>query len=386
MIVGFASNLYKKYEGSTFEILADTFFSALDVAGLNKDEIEGLFITALPGTFDGYAALHFPTTQIAQYLGIKPKFTKVFDYGGASALSMIYHAYKAIKAGEGDTIACIVGGKASDLRGKGVTVDSVDKAYSDVSITPFDKLFRGLNDLNPVSDYALVANRHKYLFGSTDEQRALIAVRQRFNAQNNDKAMFRDPLTVEQVLKSSMVSEPLRLLEIVYPIDGFHVFIVSKRTSKSSLRPIDVLAYGEAHWTIMPTELDDIIYTPTVQSAKNIFDLNKVDAFELYDSFTITVMLQVEDIGLAEKGKGGEFFEKHDTTYLGDTPINTGGGSLNTGQPAYMSGGVILEEALLQLNSMAKGHQVKDADIVFLNGIGGWNRAHSVSLVLGEEK
>ncbi|MEM3209595.1 MAG: thiolase family protein [Saccharolobus sp.] len=386
MIVGFASNLYKKYDGSTFELLSDTLFSALEMAGLNKEEIDGLFITNLPGTFDGYSTLHFPTTQISQYLGIRPKFTKVFDYGGASALSMIYHAYKSIKSGEGNTIACIVGGKSSELRNKGVTVDSVDKAYSDVSITPFDKIFRGLNDLNPVSDYALVANRHKYLFKSTDEQRALIAVRQRFNAQNNDKAIFREPLTIEKILESPIVSEPLRLLEIVYPIDGFHVFIVSKKTSKSSLRPIEILGYGEAHWTLMPTELDDIVYTPAVQSAKGIFDLNKVDAFELYDSFTITVMLQTEDIGLAEKGKGGEFFEKHNTTYLGDIPINTGGGSLNTGQPAYMSGGVILEEALLQLNSMANGHQVKDANVIFLNGIGGWNRAHSVSLVLGERK
>ncbi|MEM0294206.1 MAG: hypothetical protein QXF93_06370 [Saccharolobus sp.] len=116
MIVGFASNLYKKYDGSTFELLSDTLFSALEMAGLNKEEIDGLFITNLPGTFDGYSTLHFPTTQISQYLGIRPKFTKVFDYGGSSALSMIYHAYKSIKSGEGNTIACIVGGKSSELR------------------------------------------------------------------------------------------------------------------------------------------------------------------------------------------------------------------------------------------------------------------------------
>nr|WP_206760576.1 thiolase family protein [Sulfolobus islandicus] len=355
------------------------------MAGLDKNYVDGIYLTYLPGTFDGYANSHFFTNQVAQYLGIRPKFTQIFDYGGASALSMIHRAYKAIKAGEGETILCIVGGKATELRNKGVTVDAIDKAYPNVSLTPFDRLFRGLNDLNPVSDYALVANRHKYLFKSTDEQRALIAVRQRFNAMQNSKAMFKDPLTIEQVLKSPLVSYPLHLLEIVYPIDGFHVFVVSKRSGKSALTNIDILGYGEAHWPFMPTELDEIVYTPAVESSKGLLN-GRIDAFELYDSFTITVMLQVEDIGLAEKGKGGSFFENHDTTFKGDVPINTGGGSLNTGQPAYMSGGVILEEALLQLNDMADGHQVKGTDVVFLNGIGGWNRSHSVSLVLGEKK
>ena len=387
MITGFASSLYKKYEGSTFELLTDTTLSALEMAGLEKNDIDGMFITSLPGTFDGYATSHFFTNQVSQYLGIKPKFTDMIDYGGASALTMIYKAYKAIRAGEAESVLCIVGGKASYLRSKGVPVDSVDKAYNNmVSITPFDKLFRGLEELNPVSDYALVANRHKHLFKSTDEQRALIAVRQRFNAMQNDKAMFREPLTVDQVLNSTMVSYPLRLLEIVYPIDGFHVFVVSKKKkSKSAIRELDILGYGEAHWPSMPSELDDIVYTPAVESAKGLLN-EKIDAFELYDSFTITVLLQAEDIGLAEKGKGGEFFEKHDTTYKGDVPINTGGGTLNLGQPAYMSGGVILEEALLQLNDIADGHQVKGANTVLVNGIGGWNRSHSVTLVLGEKK
>ncbi|MEM0092078.1 MAG: thiolase family protein, partial [Saccharolobus sp.] len=87
-----------------------------------------------------------------------------------------------------------------------------------------------------------------------------------------------------------------------------------------------------------------------------------------------------------EKGNVGKFVESHNLKYNGDIPINTGGGSLNTGQPAYMSGGVILEEALLQLNNMANGHQVKDANVIFLNGIGWWSRRHAVTLVLGEKK
>lgn len=87
---------------------------------------------------------------------------------------------------------------------------------------------------------------------------------------------------------------------------------------------------------------------------------------------------------MTKKGKGGEFVERTDITYQGEVPVNTGGGSLNVGQPAFMSGGVILEEAILQLNNMATNHQVKDVNRVLINGIGGWNRGHSVTMVLGE--
>ena len=201
----------------------------------------------------------------------------------------------------------------------------------------------------------------------------------------NKKAMFRDPITVKDVLESRIVSYPLHLLEIVYPIDGFHVFIVSKKESRSKLKNINILGYGEAHWSGLPSEWDDIIYTPTIESSKRAgVNLEKIDAFQLYDSFTITVMLQLEDIGLVEKGKVGKFVEENDLTYKGNIPVNTGGGSLNTGQPAYMSGGVILEEALLQLNNMAEGRQVSDVKNVLINGIGWWSRAHAVTLVLGE--
>ncbi len=210
-------------------------------------------------------------------------------------------------------------------------------------------------------------------------------MQQRFNAKGNDRAMYRNDLSVQDVLSSPVVSSPLHLLEIVYPVDGFHAFVVSSRGSGSSLRNVGIKAYGEVHWAEMPTELPDITVTPARESSRiAAFDLERVDAFELYDSFTITVLLQLEDIGLVEKGKVAELIEKRDLRYSGDLPLNTGGGSLNCGQPAYMSGGVILEEALLQLNSMAHGHQVSSVKNVLLNGMGGWSRSHSVTLVLGE--
>ncbi|WP_054837208.1 thiolase family protein [Metallosphaera hakonensis] len=385
MILGFSSSIQKTYPGSTFNMLSDTVDKALEMAHLSRGDVDGIIATFLPGTFDGNLTLHFYTGQLAQYLGIRPRFLDYVDFGGASALAMLYRAEKAISSGDAENVILIVGGKASPVRERKVTADSVDRSYQGIRITPFDEFFRVYDDMNPVTDYALVANRHSHLFGTTDEQRAEISVKQRFNASGNERAMYRDRITVKDVLSSRMISSPLRLLEIVYPVDGFHVFVVGRSSRNSDMRPLRIKYFGEAHWPEMPPELPDIVSTPAVESSRGAKPLlERVDCFQLYDSFTITVLLQIEDVGLAEKGKGGRFAEEVDFTYQGEIPINTGGGSLNVGQPAYMSGGVILEEALIQLNGKGEGRQVKGVDNVLVNGIGGWNRAHSTTMVLGE--
>ncbi|MDG6980975.1 MAG: thiolase family protein [Nitrososphaerota archaeon] len=384
MLAGFAGKIYRKYDGSAFDLLSEVVVEALEMAGMEMKQLDGLVTTQLPGIFDGKANLLMSTNQVRQYLGLKARYVDTLDFGGASALASVHRAYKAIRAGEAESVLCLIGGKASDVRAKGVTVDSIDRAYPDISISPFDEFLRVYDDLNPVSDYALAAFRHSKLFGTTDEQRARIAAQQRFNAKGSAKALFKDDLTPEQVLASPMVAEPLHLLEIVYPADGFHAFIVSKKQTR--LRALDIIAYGEGHWHELPPEQEDIVSTPAVESSRRAsFEAGKADAYELYDSFTITTLMQIEDIGLTRKGKGGEFVEKHDLTFRGDVPLNTGGGSLNLGQPGFMSGGVLLEEALLQLNGMAEGHQVSGVNRVYLNGIGGWSRSHSVTLVLGEK-
>jgi acetyl-CoA acetyltransferase len=384
LITGFAGRIYKKYDGSAMELLGETVRDCLALAGLELREIDGLVTTYLPGVFDGKAHLHFFTNQLRQYLGLRARFVECLDFGGASALAMVYRATKAVESGEAENVLCVLGGKGSDVRSRGVTVDALDQVDPGVSLTPFDRYLRVYEDMNPVSDYALVAQRHSKLFGTTDIQRATLAARMRENARGNERALYRDVLTPEDVLSSPLISDPLHMLESVYPVDGFHAFTVSKKGS--SLRSVEVLAYGEAHWHQLPPELPDIVTTPAVESSRNAsYPLSKVDCFQLYDSFTITVMLQLEDIGMVPKGASGRYVEETDLAPSGDMPLNTGGGSLNVGQPAYMSGGVILEEALAQLNGMASGHQVQDARVVFINAIGGWNRSHSTTLVLGEK-
>lgn len=386
LITGYSGRIYKKYDGNVFELLYETVEEAISEAGKELKDIDGLVTTYLPGIFDGKAHLHFFTSQIMQYIGIKAKYIDLLDFGGASALAMIYRAFKSVNSGQAENVLCVIGGKGSEVRSKGVAVDSYDRLDKGVTITPFDEYFRVYEDMNPVSDYALVAQRHSAVFGTSDRQRAALAVKQRKNAKGNIKAMYRDDMNIEDVLNSPIICDPLHLYEAVYPVDGFHAFVVSRNGSSSSLREVQVIAYGEGHSNLLPCEMDDIVTTPAKESSFAAgFDPKGADCLQLYDSFTITVMLQIEDIGVVEKGRVGGFVENTDISPQGDLPLNTGGGSLNVGQPAYMSGGVLLEEALDQLNDRASGHQVHGAEKVYINAIGGWNRGHSVTLVIGEK-
>ncbi|QGA68954.1 thiolase family protein [Sulfolobus sp. E11-6] len=389
MLLGFSSNYEKEYKGSSLDLMVKTIREALDMAKLEPKDIDGVITSWLPWIFDGTVAIGFPENYISQYVGIKPKFTDLVQYGGASAVEMFYRAYKAVKSGEADRVLCVIGGRGSMMKmqlreGELLKLSEIE-LLNIVRNTPFDELIRVYRDMDPISFYAMVAKRHSKLFGTTDEQRALLAVQQRYNANYNERALFKGPLTVEDVLKSRVVSTPLHLLEITYPVDGFLAFIVGKGSSQ--LRSLEVLSYGDAIWPEFFAERDiDIVYTPTIESVKQInFNLNKVDAFEIYDAFTIMVLTELEDLGLTEKGKIGKFIEENDLTIKGNIPVNTGGGSLNMGQPAYMSGIIILEEAFLQFNNMAKGHQVKGADHILVNGLGGWN-THATTLILGEGK
>lgn len=122
MILGFSSQVHKKYEGSTFQLLSSTVDGALEMAGIGRSSVDGIIATFLPGTFDGNLGLHFYTSQLAQYLGIRPRFLDYVDFGGASALAMLYRAEKAVSSGgDSENVLVIVGGKASPVREKKVT-------------------------------------------------------------------------------------------------------------------------------------------------------------------------------------------------------------------------------------------------------------------------
>lgn len=383
MIKGFSEAIYKNYNGSAYEIMNEALNKALYMAGLERKDLDGLMTTFLPGVFDGNIYMHFFPDQICNYLGIKPRYIDSLEYGGPSVLAAFWRAEHLIASGMAENILLLFGGKGSEVRKKKQTVDSIENLYAEIANTPYKPLLSGYSNMNPVSDYALLAERHKKLYGTTDEQRAILIVKQRENANRSGYSMFTGSITIEDVLNSQIISSPLHLLEIVYPVDGFHAFIVSKDSGK--LRSIRILNYGEAHQSALPPEMPDITVTPAAESSSGFREeIKKCDLYELYDSFSITVMAQLENTGIVPEGYSGKFLEKNSISVDGDFPLNTGGGSLNRGQPAYMSGSVILYETLLQMNEMAGKNQVKSPGKAFINGIGGWSRNHSVSMILGD--
>ncbi|MEM0139961.1 MAG: thiolase family protein, partial [Ferroplasma sp.] len=252
MISGFAEAVYKKYDGSSYELMNEALVKALDMASIGRNEIDGFMTTFLPGVFDGNIYLHFFPDQLCGYLGIRPHYIDSLDYGGPSVLSALYRAQKLVDDGTLNNVLLLFGGKGSDVRAKKQTVDSYERIYNEITNTPYKPLLAGYNYMNPVSDYAMVAQRHKKIYGSTDEQRAELMVKQRKNANRSEYSMFTGNLSIEDVLNSPVISSPLHLLEIVYPVDGFHAFIVTKKSG--SMRSIRVLEYGEAHESAMPPE------------------------------------------------------------------------------------------------------------------------------------
>jgi acetyl-CoA acetyltransferase len=240
----------------------------------------------------------------------------------------------------------------------------------------------------PIPTYALAAQRHMYQYGTTSAQLAEIAVAARKWASLNPAATMRDPLSIDDVLASPMMSTPLRLRDCCLVNDGGGAVIVTTAERARNLRkkPIWILGCGESHTHRSITGMPDLTMTPAKASGERAFRMadltpSDIDILELYDSFTITVLLQLEDLGFCPKGEGGHFVEEQRLAPGGPQPTNTSGGGLSylhTG----MFGIFLLIEAARQLRGECGDRQVRDAKTALCNGIGG-SLASSGTVILG---
>src|SRR5581483_790094 len=228
--------------------------------------------------------------------------------------------------------------------------------------------------------------------GTTSKQLAKIAVDQRTNACANPDAFFHGkPITVEDVLNSPLIVSPLHLLEIVMPAAGAAAVVVTAadRACSGPHDPVWLLGAGELTTHRSIAYAHSLTNSNIQESARRAFEMagkkpQEMDLFSLYDCYTITVALTLEDIGLCEKGTVGRFIEEHDFTYRGDYPLNTHGGQLSFGQPGGAGGMSHVTEAVRQLQGRAGDRQLKKADHAIVNGNGGII-AEQVSLILGRD-
>lgn len=363
---------------TTLGIMADVSRQAVQDAGLSLSDVDGLLIG--PPITEMVAM--WPAV-LGEYLGIHPKVENVVDLGGAAATGMVWRAAAAINAGLCRAVLCVTG-EASD-----VSTFYAPRARRPGSQLPFREFEVPYGPLGVNSGYAQIAMRHMHEYGTTPEQLAKVAADQRTNANANPDAMYFDtPLTVEDVLASPVVVDPLHLFEIVRPCTGgAAVVVVSPELARESDRtPVWLLGAGESNRGMMLSQADDVTVSPIAESAPRAFEMagvtpKEIDLVSVYDCYTITVVVTLEDAGFCDKGRGGPFVEEHDLTYRGDLPLNTHGGQLSFGQPGLAGGMSHVTEAVRQLQGRAGDRQVK-CELAFVNGNGGI-MSEQASLVVG---
>jgi acetyl-CoA acetyltransferase len=348
-------------------------------AGMELGEIDGLLV-APPLTG---APVTFPSI-VAEYMGLRPTYCNVVDLGGASGAGQVWRAAAAIAGGMCTTVLCLTGDAQdpSQFYQRGTTVWGL----------PAPEFDRPYGPMGANSGYALAASRHMALYGTTSRQLAKVAVDQRTNACANPDALFYGkPITLDDVLTSRMVVDPLHLLEIVLPCNGAAALVVTspERARRGPRPPVTLLGAGEKVTHAGAAYAPDLTSTAIAASARRAFDMagvtpREIDLVSVYDCYTITVAITLEDAGFCAKGDGGRFIEEHDLTWRGDFPVNTHGGQLSFGQPGLAGGMSHVTEAARQLRGEAGDRQVKDCELAFVNGNGGV-LSEEVSLVLGRE-
>ena len=376
-VVGIAESAPTPRTDATYlELAAGVARDALLDAGLAPGEIDGLLVAPMMAGA--------PTTlpaMTAEYLGLTPSYCDVVDLGGATAQGMTWRAAAAIAAGACTNVLCVL---AEPVGRWGTPVDPT--AWPGLPRTEFELPY---GQAGPTSAYAMAADRHAAEFGTTDAQRAAVVVGQRRNAAANPLALYRDGIEVDAVLDSPLVCAPLRLFEIVRAVAGACAFVVGAPAGADDRPhpPAWLLGFAERVTHAGIAQMPDLVRTPVADTAARAFAMAgitpaDVDVAEVYDCYSITVILTLEDAGFCAKGEGGAFVEPGDFGPASRLPLNTNGGQLCMGQPGLAGGATHLLQAVRQLRGEAGATQVPDCELAFVNGNGG-RLSEQCSLVLG---
>ena len=335
---------------------------ALAEAGMTLREVDGVFVNYMGE--EG-------SVQVAEYLGIEPRYADSTDLGGSAFEAFVHHAMVAVAAGRCEVALIAYASRQRSRRGRGGSFGGDAQSLW----SQFDQP-AGLPV--PIGQYALIAARHMHQFGTTEAQLAEIAVAARQWAARNPKAFVRDPLTIDQVLASRKLADPLKKLDCCLVTDGGGAVVVTTaaRARDAAKRPIRILGAGESHTHWHIAQMPDLTVSAGAVSGREAFGMagitpRDVDVLEPYDSFTITVLMALEDLGFCAKGEGGAFVEGGRLAPGGSLPALTSGGGLSYCHPGAL-GLLLLVEAVRQLRGEAGDRQVPNAKIGVAHGVGGF--------------
>ena len=349
--------------------------AVVDDAGLDASMVNGLLSHGL-----AESDMFVPAT-LSEYLGLPVNFGERVDLGGATSAGMVWRAAVAVELGLCDAVLAVVPGSTELPRSErrprpapawyGASSNNFGSPQAEFEI-PYGNV--GQN-----APYAQIAQRYAAQYSYTPEALAKIAVDQRANACAHPGAVFHGTsLTVDDVLNSPMIADPIHMLETVMRVQGGAGVLIANSglARRGRHRPVWVKGFGEHISFKTPTYAADLLTTPIARAAERAFAMagltrDEVDVASVYDCYTITVLMSLEDAGFCAKGTGMAWLTEHDMTFRGDFPINTAGGQLSFGQAGMAGGMHHVVDAARQLMGRSGDAQVTDCDTAFVTGTGG---------------
>ncbi|WP_353807486.1 thiolase family protein [Agromyces sp. SYSU T00194] len=363
------------FPGSTANSLAkEAFEDALADAGIAKDEVDGLI--TMPGTTSPEGARHY--LALGELLGLNPRIAWSISMGGATVGTLVQQAALAIDAGMATTVACVFGDAAKTGGSRFGAAAGGDDSWG----------IWGM--FGNAANSAIAASRHMALYGTTSEQLGWVGVSTRRHAALNPGAVMRTPYSIEDHQASRMIVDPLHLLDCCLITDGGVAVIVTspERARDNGTAPVTIMGMGQAH-SLQKLDKEDWWYMPHQREA--IFDAYRmagvgpgdIDVAELYDNFTISVLLWLEHAGFVGVGEAGPFVEGGERIAIGgELPVNTSGGNLSE---SYMQGWLHVVEGVRQLRGGLGARQVEGAEVALVTGRG-MTLNTSAALVLGADR
>ena len=365
---------------SVAQLHAESAAGALRDAGLTKDDVDGYFCA---GDAPGMGPL-----AMADYMNLRLRHLDSTDLGGCSYIAHVAHAAEAIAAGRCEVALITLAGRP---RSAGHSGAAARPAVADAPDAPWEAPFSPMT----ANLYGMCAQRHMHQFGTTSEQLAWIKVAASHHAQHNPHALLCDVVTVEQVLASPMIATPLHRLDCCVVTDGGGALVVTSQSVARGLkRPlVRLLGAGES-MKGQDAGAVDLTYSAAIRSGPPAFAMagvapGDIQYASIYDSFTITVLMQLEDLGFCAKGDGGRFVSDGNLiSGVGRLPFNTDGGGLCNNHPANRGGITKVIESVRQLRGEAHpAVQVPGCTLALAHGTGGLlgSRHGAATLILERE-
>ena len=355
---------------SALQLHADAAIRAIADAGIAKSEIDGVFTAGSPA-------------QIAEYLQIEPTFVDGTAVGGCSFMLHVAHAAMALATGRCN-VALITHGQSGRSRvGEGGRFGG--------AATLMGQFESPYGTWGPPSVFTIPFVQHMHRYGTTEAQLAAVAVAQRQWAERNPRAMMRDPITIDDVLKSRLICWPFHILECCLVTDGGGALIMTRsdRAKHAPKRPVYVMGMGESVEMSMISQMHDFASSGAfVRSSRDAFAMagishGEVDHVMIYDAFAHLPIFGMEDMGFLKRGEAGPWFADMRSAPGGDLPVNTNGGGLSYTHTG-MYGMFAIQESVRQLRGEAAA-QVDDVRVSVAHGVGGMFFAAGTLILTNDE-